>query len=90
MSSQPLRTVWFNLEFEADLKRLVGPDARRADEFVDGAVEVLCREPLAGTQLDQGSVIWFLPIADFSGLPRVWLYYTFDDNNVIFLRLRAA
>jgi len=57
---------------------------------VDGAVEVLCREPLAGTQLDQGSVIWFLPIADFSGLPRVWLYYTFDDNNVIFLRLRAA
>jgi hypothetical protein len=90
MSLVRCRTVWFTPEFEADLEKIGGPDQRRSDEFVDGAVEVLAREPITGTQLDNGSAVWFLPMAEFPGLPLVWLYYTFDAHNVVFLRLQIT
>jgi len=53
-------------------------DPIRADEFVDGAKEVLSRNPEAGTQI--GERVWFLPMAFTDAA----IYYTFDDEQVHF------
>ena len=55
---------------------------RRADEFLEGAENILARRPDFGHQLDDSSV-WFLPGHTID----VVLYYTFDDNHVYFLSI---
>jgi len=65
-------------------------DAKKADEFIDGAKWVLTRGPsLAGTMIGKGPV-WFLPIADSPIIDAVVLYYAFDDDHVYFLSIQKA
>jgi hypothetical protein len=72
-----------NAQFADELAELQ-PNAIRADEFMDGAVRVLSRNPTYGTQL--GKHVWFLPM--FSG--HIVLYYTFDDDHVYFLSIQVS
>jgi hypothetical protein len=64
-------------------------DARKSDEFIDGAKWVLSREPRAGIRIGKGPV-WFLPIAESPLVDAVVLYYTFDADHVYFLSIRKT
>jgi hypothetical protein len=55
---------------------------RRADEFLEGAENILARRPDCGHQLEDSN-IWFLP----GHVINLGLYYTFDDNHVYFLSI---
>ncbi len=59
-------------------------DPVRADEFVDGVVRILCRNPRAGAQI--GERIWLIPMAIG---PHV-IYYTFDDDSVYLHSIKAV
>lgn len=65
-------------------------DARRSDEFIDGAKWVLARDPKRGTQVGPDSCVWFLPMNDVPGMPSLILYYTFDEKMVYFLSIQLA
>ena len=93
--SAKLRTVWWANEFDISLRqlRLSQPQLARIDEFIEGAIDILSREPRFGTRLDRNGVVWYLPIADVPTLPRLWLYYAYDhadDNNVVLLEIHRA
>jgi hypothetical protein len=64
-------------------------DARRADDFVDGARWALGRDPSVGTHIGKGHV-WILPIAEFESADPVALFYTFDDDHVYLLSIRKT
>jgi len=74
--------------FERQLREII-PDARRADEYVEGAERVLSRDPTYGTQLDDSDV-WFLPIEHVPDMPAVVLYYTFNDERVFFISIEMS
>lgn len=74
--------------FTEELAKLIG-NARRADEFVDGAVWVLSRDPKSGTPIGKGPV-HFLPVGGSAIIDPVVLYYTFDDERVYFLSIRKT
>ena len=80
-----IRTIIRSHQFEDELKK-IEKEAKRADEFVEGAEFVLCREPTIGTQIGNTHV-WFLPVAQSATVSPVVLYYTFDDDRVIFLSI---
>lgn len=70
--------------FDEQLEDLI-PDARRADEFVEGAEWILCRNPWEGSRVGPAASVWFLPMEEAPGLPLVVLYYCFDDHYVWFM-----
>lgn len=77
---KPLRSVIREFHFEKDLAELIG-DFADADDFVAGAEWLLSRNPEIGFRTDEGSAVWFLPMAPIGG-EQVALYYTFDDATV--------
>jgi hypothetical protein len=62
---------------------LIRLDPVRADEFVDGVVKVLCRNPQAGTKI--GERIWFIPMA----VGTHGIYYTFDSDSIYLHSIKA-
>lgn len=83
---EPFHRMWEIVEqprFAAELKVLVS-DAVRADEFVDGAIMVLSRNPGLGTQISKS--IWFLPM----GVGALAIYYRFDENAVYLESIRKG
>jgi len=76
-----IRTIIKNPRFERELQALE-PNVRRADEFLEGVEEILCREPQTGHRLGN-SHVYFLPgwTIDLN------VYYTFTDNEVILLSI---
>lgn len=84
-----LRTIIKLEAFEEDL-RAISADPVRADEFAEAAEWVLARDPGMGTQVARDSLVWFLPMADLGLGAQMALYYTFDDERVYFLSVRAA
>lgn len=81
----PYRTIIESERFRNELTALV-PTTRAADDFIDTAKWLLPWNPWAGYQLVP-SKVWFLPIAELAG--RAALYYAFDDENVVFLSIKA-
>jgi hypothetical protein len=79
-----IRTVVFDERFEFEMAKLE-PNVRRADEFVEGAVTILSRNPEAGCQLE-GSQVWFVCGHTVDAA----LYYTFDAENVYFLSIEKT
>ena len=71
--------------FEDSLAALIG-DAEEADEFTAAAEDLLSREPEIGTPSESG--VWTLPMAPI-GESAVYLYYTFDEDTVLFLAIAA-
>lgn len=84
MQESKIRTVVYDERFEYELG-LIEPNVRRADEFVEGAVTILSREPESGCQLD-GSQVWFICGHTVDAA----LYYTFDKDNVYFLSIEKT
>jgi hypothetical protein len=72
-----------NAQFADELKEIES-DSLRADEFMEGAIQVLCRKPTLGTLT--GKNVWFLPMVG----GKVVLYYTFDDDHVYLLSIQVA
>lgn len=94
MSDQPnqqlpkFREIVEEHRFAEEL-RAVEKDARRADEFIDGAKWVLSRDPNQGTRIGKTHV-YFLPVADSPITDPVVLYYTFDDEHVYLLSIQKT
>ena len=74
--------------FIEELGKLIA-NARRADEFIDGAKWVLSRYPKAGTLIGKGPV-YFLPMGESTVADPVVLYYAFDGERVYFLSIRKT
>ena len=84
MQSDRIRTVVFDKRFEEELKQIES-HVRRADEFVEGAVAILARDPEAGFRLE-GSQVWFIGGHTVDAA----LYYTFDADHVYFLSIEKT
>jgi hypothetical protein len=74
--------------FEEELLFLI-PDAREADDFVEGAEFVLARDPQAGRFIGGEPELWFMPMAPIRG-QQVSLLYTFNDLTVFFVGVRLV
>jgi hypothetical protein len=79
-----IRTIIYDPRFEQDLARII-PSVRRADEFLEGAEQVLSRTPEQGYQLEDSNV-WFVA----GHTVDVALYYTFDADNVYLLSIEKV
>jgi hypothetical protein len=95
MLPEKLRVIVEEHRFASELAALL-LNARRADEFIDGAKWVLSRDPFKGKRISTSNV-WFLPIAEIPesdenppGILPVVLYYTFDDDYVNFLSIQET
>lgn len=88
MLPEKLREIVEDTRFTNELKTLI-PDARRAEEFIDGAKWVLSRDPSSGKRIST-SKIWFLSLEEIPGILPVILYYTFDDNYVNLLSIQET
>jgi len=88
MLPEKLREIVEETRFSDELSQLI-PDARRADEFIDGAKWVLSRDPFSGKRIST-SRVWFLPMEQVPGILPVILYYTFDDDYVNFLSIQET
>lgn len=73
--------------FLLQLKKIIH-DAKRADEFIEGAKWVLARNPAAGFQISEN--VWFLPMTDTPETLAANLYYTFNESCVYFLAIELA
>jgi hypothetical protein len=83
----PFRQLIEEHQFLEELRAIVG-NARRADEFVDGARWVLQRDPTVGVRISKH--VWFYPVVVSNSLDAVVLYYTFDKEHVYFLSIRKT
>jgi hypothetical protein len=95
MLPEKLREIVEEHRFVVELAALL-PNARRADEFINGAKWVLGRDPFKGKRIGTSSV-WFLPMEEIPktdesppGILPVVLYYTFDDDYVNFLSIQET
>jgi hypothetical protein len=79
-----IRTVVYDERFEYEPAYLQ-PNVRKADDFVDGAVNILARDPEAGCQLED-SEVWFVCGHTVDAA----LYYTFDKDHVYFLSIEKT
>jgi hypothetical protein len=79
-----IRTIVRDHRFEREMARIV-PSVQRADEFLEGAEQLLSRTPEAGYRLDDSNV-WFIG----GHTVDVALYYTFDADHVYFLSVEKV
>jgi hypothetical protein len=84
VQSGKIRTVVFDKRFEEELSQ-IEPHVRRADDFVEGAVTILARDPESGFQLGD-SQVWFICGHTVDAA----LYYTFDADHVYFLSIERT
>ena len=84
MQSGKVRTVVYDPRFEEELARIY-PHVQRADEFVNGAENILARNPECGCPLGD-SQVWFICGHTVDAA----IYYTFDADNVYFLSIEKS
>ena len=83
----PPRVIIRESEFEEQLARLI-PYEPDADEFTMAAEDTLTHEPEIGMPLSKDGEIRILPMPPVRGI-RVSLYYSFDDQTVVFRSILA-
>ena len=83
------RDVIHETRFDHELTQLAS-DARRADEFVDGAIMSLARDARAGCQIAPGSPVWMLSAPNAPTVTPMILYYTFNEHHVHLLSLQLT
>ncbi len=81
-----MRTIIEESRFTQELS-LIESDAKRADEFIDGAKYILSRNPEFGNCIGDNSNVWTLALVEIHDHPPLVLYYTFDDSRVWFLSI---
>ena len=87
MASFQRRIVIREDDLEIDLLALFG-SAKTGDHFLEGAEDLLSRDPGVGFCLEEDASVWILPMAPV-GDKSIALYHTFDDETVILLSLSA-
>jgi hypothetical protein len=87
MCDLPSRQIVKEHEFEEQLSRLI-IDPELAQSFIDGAEEILAKEPTLGMPVSPNGKVWYLPMAPVEGR-RVSLFYAFDEQEVILLWIVA-
>ena len=60
------------------------PNPVRADEFVDGVKNFVCKDPADGKKI--GDNMWFLPMR----ISNLAVYYRFNEDYVYLLSIRAV
>jgi hypothetical protein len=85
MFDLPPRGIIHEHEFEEQLARLI-PDPKQADEFIAAAQTVLSNDPKSGTQCKPGGSMWLFAMAPVGNHP-VALYYSFDEETVVFVAI---
>jgi len=83
------REVVHEVKFDREVAQLA-PNARRADEFVDGTIAALSRDARVGYQIAPGSPVWMLSVADTPTATPTVVYYTFDEHCVYLLSLQLT
>jgi hypothetical protein len=83
MAASTHRTVVESKQFERELKGIES-NPIAAEDLVEGAKWMLCRDPYRGVQLAPRSRVWFLAIDPPKAKP-VGLYYAFGPDEVHFL-----
>lgn len=84
-----LREICYSKQYEKELSEF-DSDVKRTDEFMRGAVWTLSRNPEHGTRIAKNSRVWFLPIEDTPTATPVAVYYTFNENKVLFLSIKKV
>ena len=85
-----LREIVEDHLFSAQLQDLI-PNSRRADEFVEGTMWTLARDPEQGTRVRFGSPVWGMPISQYApGVQNVVIYYTFNQSCVYLLSIQEV
>lgn len=74
-------------QFERELLALES-DVRRADEFIRGAQDLICRYPEKGKHKDTLKNIWAWRMTEFPNHPHVVLYYTFNEYFIWMLSIK--
>lgn len=84
------RSIEHTEQYEREMQAIM-PDARRADEFIEGTVWLLCRRPEYGTPIVAGSSVRFVSVTkEAVDIPPLVLYYTFNENYVYFLSIQVS
>ncbi len=83
--AENIREVVREHRFERELRDLIA-GAIPADRFVEAAEFLLARDPLIGSPIDEGRVVYFLPMSPVEG-QQVSLYYTFDGSTLWLLSI---
>jgi len=81
----PRRNIVREQEFEEQLIALL-VNEEEADQFTEAAEILLATYPDAGLPASKDGSIWYLPMNTVRG-NRVSLFYTFDENAVVFLAI---
>jgi len=83
-----LREIIEEHRFAFELQALI-PNAKRADELIDGVKWVLRRDPTSGRRIGN-SQVWYIPMEEIPDHLPIVLYYTFDDDYVNFLSIQET
>jgi hypothetical protein len=83
-----IREIREEPRFTLELQTII-PNAKRADEFTDGAKWRLSRDPFSGRRISN-SHVWFVPMEEIPALLSVVIYYTFDDDYVNLLSIQET
>lgn len=87
-----IREIWFEFvhekRFDDELEKLLG-SMPRADEFLRGVQEVLCRSPFKGKPIDQDSLVLVL-FTKLPGYHGVGIYYTVRDERITLLSIKDS
>jgi hypothetical protein len=83
------RTVNRRPAFDQEFKQLC-PDFAKAEEFLFGIEWTLSRHPEKGTQIKQGSPVWYMTVDPEIDLPGAVVYYTFDDTKVFLMSIKLV
>ena len=75
------REVVFEPEFDAQLAAM-SSDFEAREDFINGTVWVLARNPEEGHRLSPDSKVWFVTLPKVDGFPASSIYYTFSSEKV--------
>jgi hypothetical protein len=70
-----------------DELRRMQPDARRADELIDGVKWILGKNPRDGVRAAPESSVWMAFSNEYSSVEPAVVYYTFDAETVFLLSI---
>ena len=76
-----VRTVVETQEFERQRSAIM-PDVRRFDEIIRGVYWALSTQPEAFPSVSRGSNIHVLKTDEFADVPRLRIFYRFDESTV--------
>lgn len=76
-------------KFREQLKALE-PNARRADEFIDGTKWVLAKNPRAGRSAYPGKSVRIIPVSDGANVDPMAIYYSFDSERIYLLSIEKT